>query len=41
VKFYFGVNGTSLEESKDKLKKVEQDFMQLVEEKMEAAAKTV
>lgn len=32
VKFYFGVNGESLEASKTKLKRIENEFMTLVEE---------
>ncbi|MFB5197049.1 phospho-sugar mutase [Neobacillus sp. KR4-4] len=34
VKFYFGVNSNSLEESKAKLKTIENDFMALVDNKM-------
>jgi phosphoglucomutase len=34
VKFYFGVNSNSLEESKTKLKTIENDFMALVDTKM-------
>ena len=34
VKFYFGVNSNSLEESKAKLKAIENDFMALVDNKM-------
>jgi phosphoglucomutase len=34
VKFYFGVNSKSLEESKAKLKTIENDFMALVDNKM-------
>ncbi|WP_066251768.1 phospho-sugar mutase [Neobacillus drentensis] len=34
VKFYFGVNSLSLEESKAKLKTIENDFMALVDSKM-------
>ncbi|MBS8265717.1 phospho-sugar mutase [Mesobacillus boroniphilus] len=34
IKFYFGVSGKSLSESKHKLQQVEQLFMQLVKEKM-------
>ncbi|MCM3114424.1 phospho-sugar mutase [Neobacillus sp. MER 74] len=34
VKFYFGVNSNSLEESKAKLKTIENDFMALVNNKM-------
>ena len=34
VKFYFGVNSNSLEESKTKLKTIENDFMALVDNKM-------
>jgi phosphoglucomutase len=34
VKFYFGVNSSSLAESKAKLQQVEQDFMALVDQKM-------
>jgi len=37
IKFYFGVNDKSLADSKQKLQKIEQDFMELVELKMEAA----
>ena len=37
IKFYFGVNDKSYAESRQKLQKLEQDFMKLVEEKMEAA----
>jgi phosphoglucomutase len=37
IKFYFGVNDQSLKDSQQKLKQVEQDFMELVEKKMEAA----
>ncbi|MEH7884625.1 phospho-sugar mutase [Bacillus sp. JJ1609] len=37
IKFYFGVNDKSLADSKQKLQKIEQDFMDLVELKMEAA----
>jgi phosphoglucomutase len=39
VKFYFGVNSTSLEESKDKLKTIEQTFMNLVEQKIAEVSK--
>lgn len=38
VKFYFGVNNVSLEESKAKLQKVEKAFMDLVEEKINTTA---
>jgi phosphoglucomutase len=34
VKFYMGVNGKSLEESKQKLQKIQDDFMALVDQKM-------
>ncbi|RTR36398.1 phospho-sugar mutase [Robertmurraya yapensis] len=34
IKFYFGVKGSSLDESRTKLKKIEEDFMHLVEEMM-------
>ncbi|MEY2195525.1 phospho-sugar mutase [Neobacillus sp. BF23-41] len=34
VKFYFGVNSKNLEESKIKLKSIENDFMALVDDKM-------
>jgi len=34
VKFYFGVNSLSLEESKAKLRTIENDFMELVDSKM-------
>ena len=34
VKFYFGVNSGSFEESKSKLEKIENDFMGLVDEKI-------
>lgn len=37
IKFYFGVKDQTLEASKKKLQKVEQDFMAVVESKMEAA----
>ncbi|WP_079507796.1 phospho-sugar mutase [Mesobacillus jeotgali] len=37
IKFYFGVNDQSLKDSQQKLKQLEQDFMDLVEKKMEAA----
>ncbi|MBT2691906.1 phospho-sugar mutase [Bacillus sp. ISL-55] len=37
IKFYFGVNDNSLAESEQKLQKIEQDFMEVVEKKMEAA----
>ncbi|MDR7001747.1 phospho-sugar mutase [Neobacillus niacini] len=39
VKFYFGVNSTSLEESKRKLEKIEKDFMGLVNEKINMVTK--
>ncbi|WP_276532450.1 hypothetical protein [Cytobacillus horneckiae] len=32
IKFYFGVNGTSLNESKEKLNNIAESFMQLVEQ---------
>lgn len=38
VKFYFGVNSGSLEESKAKLQRVEQAFMDLVDQKMNSTA---
>ena len=34
VKFYFGVNSTSLEESKQKLQSIAENFMELVNQKM-------
>ncbi|WP_251552184.1 phospho-sugar mutase [Neobacillus muris] len=34
VKFYFGVNSTTLEESKTKLSAIEKDFMDLVDQKI-------
>lgn len=37
IKFYFGVNDRNLMDSKLKLKKVEQEFMELVDKKMQAA----
>ncbi|KIY21851.1 phospho-sugar mutase [Mesobacillus subterraneus] len=37
IKFYFGVNDQNLMDSKLKLKKVEQEFMELVDKKMQAA----
>lgn len=37
IKFYFGVKDQTLEASKQKLQKVEQDFMAVVDSKMEAA----
>lgn len=39
VKFYFGVNSSSLEESKDKLSTLEKDFMDLVEQKIQMVEK--
>jgi phosphoglucomutase len=39
VKFYFGVNSSSLEESKQKLALIEQEFMALVDEKIELVSK--
>jgi phosphoglucomutase len=39
IKFYFGVNDKDLADSKQKLQKIEQDFMELVDLKMEAAKK--
>jgi phosphoglucomutase len=36
VKFYFGVNGESLEGSKSKLKRIENEFMTLVEEMVQS-----
>lgn len=38
IKFYFGVNDQSLEASRQKLKAVEQNFMDLVDKKMKEAA---
>jgi phosphoglucomutase len=37
IKFYFGVNAKSFADSKQKLVKIEEDFMALVENKMEVA----
>lgn len=37
IKFYFGVNDKRLADSKQKLQKTEEDFMEVVEKKMEAA----
>ncbi|NHM31831.1 phospho-sugar mutase [Neobacillus terrae] len=34
VKFYFGINSSSLEESQRKLKEIERDFMELVDQKV-------
>ena len=34
VKFYFGVTGSSLQESKEKLTKVESQFMEIVNQKI-------
>ncbi|MFE8703151.1 phospho-sugar mutase [Cytobacillus sp. FJAT-54145] len=34
IKFYFGVNSKSLQESKEKLSRIEKDFMDLVDERM-------
>lgn len=34
IKFYFGVNSTGLEESREKLAKLENEFMNLIDEKM-------
>ncbi len=39
IKFYFGVNDTSLEKSSEKLKTVEAEFMDLVEKVMNETAK--
>lgn len=39
VKFYFGVNSTSLEESKRKLQQLEKDFMDLVNQKIAAVTR--
>ncbi|MGS2780324.1 phospho-sugar mutase [Robertmurraya sp. GLU-23] len=39
IKFYFGVKGSSLTESKGKLKSIEDAFMQAVENKMNALSK--
>ncbi|AYA74945.1 phospho-sugar mutase [Bacillus sp. Y1] len=39
IKFYFGVKGSSLTESKEKLKSIEDAFMQVVENKMNALSK--
>jgi phosphoglucomutase len=39
IKFYFGVKGSSLTESKEKLKSIEDAFMQAVENKMNALSK--
>lgn len=39
IKFYFGVKGSSLTESKEKLKSIEDAFMQTVENKMNALSK--
>ncbi|WP_053361760.1 phospho-sugar mutase [Bacillus sp. FJAT-27251] len=36
IKFYFGVKDKSLTDSKQKLQRIEKDFMELVEQKMEA-----
>ncbi|MED1470335.1 phospho-sugar mutase [Bacillus salipaludis] len=40
VKFYFGVNSGSLEESKSKLESIEKDFMALVDEKINLVSET-
>ena len=37
VKFYFGINSSSLEESQRKLKAIEKDFMELVDQKVKAS----
>ncbi|MDP4170105.1 MAG: phospho-sugar mutase [Bacillota bacterium] len=37
VKFYFGVNSSSLEQSQKKLKEIEKDFMELVDTKVKSA----
>jgi phosphoglucomutase len=34
IKFYFGINASSLDESKQKLQSVEKAFMEIVEERM-------
>lgn len=39
IKFYFGVKGSSLTESKEKLKSIEDSFMQAVENRMNALSK--
>lgn len=39
IKFYFGVNSKSLNESKQKLSEVETNFMNIVEEKLNSTAK--
>jgi phosphoglucomutase len=39
VKFYFGVNSTSLEESRSKLSEIEKNFMGLVDEKVKMVTK--
>jgi phosphoglucomutase len=39
IKFYFGVKGSSLNESKEKLKSIEDAFMQAVENRMNALSK--
>lgn len=39
IKFYFGVKGSSLTEGKEKLKSIEDAFMQAVENKMNALSK--
>lgn len=39
IKFYFGVKGSSLTESKEKLQSIEDAFMQAVENKMNALSK--
>jgi phosphoglucomutase len=39
IKFYFGVKGSSLTESKEKLKSIEDAFMQAVENRMNALSK--
>ncbi len=41
VKFYFGVNSDSLEESKRKLEEIEKDFMDLVNDKINKLSRSV
>ena len=41
VKFYFGVTGSSLQESKEKLTKVESQFMEIVNKKIADLSKLI
>ncbi|MBS4188712.1 phospho-sugar mutase [Bacillus sp. FJAT-49705] len=38
IKFYFGINGTSLDDSKQKLTAIKDDFMSIIEQKMNSSS---